>query len=133
MTDGGRDFSFSGIKTSVSLYVKRHAPLSTAQVADVAASFQASVVRTLVQRTLRAAAELGVARVVLTGGVAANAPLRAALTAAGQARGVHVHVPPRQLCTDNAAMIAAAGTPRLAAGERAPLTLNAVPDLALAS
>jgi N6-L-threonylcarbamoyladenine synthase len=132
MTDGGRDFSFSGIKTSVSLYVKRHAPLSTAEVADVAASFQASVVRTLVQRTLRAAAELGVARVVLTGGVAANAPLRAALTAEGQARGVRVHVPPRQLCTDNAAMIAAAGTPRLAAGERAPLTLNAIPDLALA-
>src|SRR6185503_21352946 len=81
MTDGGRDFSFSGIKTSVSLYVKRHAPLSTAQVADVAASFQASVVRTLVRRTLRAAAELDVRRVVLTGGVAANAPLRAALAA----------------------------------------------------
>jgi tRNA N6-adenosine threonylcarbamoyltransferase len=132
MTDGARDFSFSGIKTSVSLYVKRHAPLSDAQVADVAASFQASVVRTLVERTLRAAGELGVPRVVLTGGVAANAPLRAALAADAHARGVRLHVPPRHLCTDNAAMIAAAGTARLAAGERAPLTLNAVPDLALA-
>ena len=133
MTDGGRDFSFSGIKTSVSLYVKRHAPLSTAQVADVAASFQATVVRTLVRRTLAAATELGVRRVVLTGGVAANAPLRAALAAEAAAQGIRLHVPPRHLCTDNAAMIAAAGTARLAAGERAPLTLNAIPDLALAS
>jgi N6-L-threonylcarbamoyladenine synthase len=132
MTDGARDFSFSGIKTSVSLYVKRHAPLSDAQVADVAASFQASVVRTLVRRTLRAAAELDVRRVVLTGGVAANAPLRAALAAEAEAQGVRVHVPPRHLCTDNAAMIAAAGTARLIAGERAPLMMNAIPDLALA-
>ena len=133
MTDGARDFSFSGIKTSVSLYVKRHAPLSAAEVADVAASFQATVVRTLVRRTLDAAAQLGVQRVVLTGGVAANGPLRAALNAEAAARGVRVHVPPRHLCTDNAAMIAAAGSARLAAGERAPLTLNAIPDLALAS
>jgi N6-L-threonylcarbamoyladenine synthase len=132
MTDGARDFSFSGIKTSVSLYVKRHAPLSDTQVADVAASFQASVVRTLVRRTLLAAAQLGVSRVVLTGGVAANAPLRAALAAEAERQGVRVHIPARHLCTDNAAMIAAAGTPRLLAGERAPLTLNAVPDLALA-
>jgi N6-L-threonylcarbamoyladenine synthase len=133
MTDGARDFSFSGIKTSVSLYVNRHAPLSSAQVADVAASFQATVVRTLVRRTIAAATALGVRRVVLTGGVAANAPLRAALAAEAQAHGIHLHVPPRQLCTDNAAMIAAAGSARLAAGERAPLTLNAIPDLALAS
>ena len=133
MTDGARDFSFSGIKTSVSLYVNRHAPLSSAQVADVAASFQATVVRTLVRRTIAAATELGVRRVVLTGGVAANAPLRAALAEQAAAHGVRVHVPPRQLCTDNAAMIAAAGSARLAAGERAPLTLNAIPDLALAS
>ena len=133
MTDGALDFSFSGIKTSVSLYVKRHAPLSAAQVADVAASFQASVVRTLVRRTLAAAATLGVRRVVLTGGVAANGPLREALATEAAAHGVRLHVPPRHLCTDNAAMIAAAGSPRLVAGERAPLTLNAVPDLALAS
>ena len=132
MTDGGRDFSFSGIKTSVSLYVKRHSPLSDTQVADVAASFQASVVRTLVRRTLLAADQLAVRRVVLTGGVAANAPLRAALAAEAEAQGVRIHVPARHLCTDNAAMIAAAGTARLVAGERAPLTLNAVPDLTLA-
>jgi N6-L-threonylcarbamoyladenine synthase len=133
MTDGARDFSFSGIKTSVSLYVKRHAPLSPPQVADVAASFQATVVRTLVRKTIAAATQLGVRRVVLTGGVAANGPLRASLAEEAAAHSIRLHVPPRQLCTDNAAMIAAAGSARLAAGERAALTLNAIPDLALAS
>jgi N6-L-threonylcarbamoyladenine synthase len=133
MTDGSRDFSFSGIKTSVSLYVKRHGPLSERRVADVAASFQAAVVRVLVSRTLRAVEATGVTRVVLTGGVAANTPLREALAAASAAHGVHLHVPPPRLCTDNAAMIAAAGTDRLLAGERASLDLNAIPDLALAS
>ena len=132
ITDGARDFSFSGIKTSVSLYVKRHRPLGEAQVADVAASFQAAVVKMLVRRTVRAALHVGVKRVVLTGGVAANGPLRAALAAEAGEHGIHVHIPPPHLCTDNAAMITAAGADRLAAGERAPLTLNAIPDLALA-
>jgi len=133
MRDGTRDFSFSGIKTAVSLHVKRHGPLSARDVADVAASFQAATVRMLVRRTVSAALDLGVARVVLTGGVAANGPLRAALAAQSAEHGLHLHVPPRSLCTDNAAMIAAAGTARLLAGERADLTLNAVPDLALAA
>jgi N6-L-threonylcarbamoyladenine synthase len=133
MTDGARDFSFSGIKTSVSLWVKRHAPLSEGRVADVAASFQATVVKMLVRRTVRASLHLGVKRVVLTGGVAANGPLRALLHAECEAHGIRLHVPPQPLCTDNAAMITAAGSARLAAGERAPLTLRALPDLALAS
>ena len=132
MSDGARDFSFSGIKTSVSQHVKRHAPLSAPAVADVAASFQAAVVKMLVRKTLRAALHLGVKRVVLTGGVAANGPLRAALQAASAEHGLVLHIPPHALCTDNAAMITAAGTARLAAGERADLTLNALPDLALA-
>ena len=133
MSDGARDFSFSGIKTAVSLYVKRHGPLSASAVADVAASFQAAAVRMLVRRTIRAALDLGVKRLVLTGGVAANGPLRAALTAEAGQHALHLHIPPRDLCTDNAAMIAAAGTARLLAGERADLTLNAIPDLPLAA
>lgn len=132
MTDGARDFSFSGIKTSVALHVKRHRPLSEAQIADIAASFQTAVVKMLVRRTVRAALDLGVERVVLTGGVAANGPLRQELHAEAREHGIALHIPPPHLCTDNAAMIAAAGAVRLAAGERAPLAMNARPDLRLA-
>ncbi|MBI4247745.1 MAG: tRNA (adenosine(37)-N6)-threonylcarbamoyltransferase complex transferase subunit TsaD [Candidatus Rokubacteria bacterium] len=133
MTDGALDFSFSGIKTSASQYVKRSAPLSPAQIADVAASFQAAVVKMLVRKTVRAALHLGLKRVVLTGGVAANGPLRQALRTEAAAHGITLHIPSSQLCTDNAAMITAAGTARLQAGERAPLSMNAIPDLQLAS
>jgi N6-L-threonylcarbamoyladenine synthase len=132
MSDGAADFSFSGIKTSVSLYVKQRAPLGAAEIADVAASFQASVVKMLVRKTIKAALHHGIKRLVLTGGVAANTPLREALDAAATEHGLRLHIPPRNLCTDNAAMITAAGTARLAAGERAPLTMNAAPDLQLA-
>jgi len=132
MSDGAADFSFSGIKTSVSLYVKQRAPLGADEIADVAASFQATVVKMLVRKTIKAALHHGIKRLVLTGGVAANTPLREALDAAAIEHGLRLHIPPRSLCTDNAAMITAAGTVRLAAGERAPLTMNAAPDLALA-
>jgi N6-L-threonylcarbamoyladenine synthase len=132
MTDRSRDFSFSGIKTSVSLHVKRHGELSPSQVADVAASFQAAVVKMLVRKTVKAALHHGVKRVVVTGGVAANRPLREALRREAAEHGLILHIPPPSLCTDNAAMIAAAGTARLAAGERTTLAMNARPDWALA-
>jgi N6-L-threonylcarbamoyladenine synthase len=132
MSDGAPDFSFSGIKTQVSLHVKRQGPLPEPQVADVAASFQATAVKMLVRKTVRAALRLGIHRLVLTGGVAANTALREGLEAECRERAWVLHVPSRRLCTDNAAMIAAAGHDRLEAGELAPLNLNAVPDLALA-
>lgn len=132
MSDGAPDFSFSGIKTAVSLHVRRAGSLSTAQVADVAASFQATVVKTLVRKSLRAGQRLGIRRLVLTGGVAANTALRTALQAECGERGWELFIPSRALCTDNAAMIAAAGHDRLEAGERAPLTMNADPGMALA-
>ena len=132
ITDGAPDFSFSGIKTAVSLHVKRARPLSAAHVADIAASFQATVVKMLARKTVSAALSLGVRRLVLTGGVAANKALRASLGAEAGERGWELFIPPPALCTDNAAMIAAAGRARLSAGERAPLTMNALPDMKLA-
>ncbi|MGH7397935.1 MAG: tRNA (adenosine(37)-N6)-threonylcarbamoyltransferase complex transferase subunit TsaD [Candidatus Rokuibacteriota bacterium] len=132
MSDRAPDFSFSGIKTAVSLHVRRAGPLDPGRVADIAASFQATAVKMLVRQTVKAALQSGVRRLVLTGGVAANTALREALEGQCRERGWLLHVPSRRLCTDNAAMIAAAGHDRLAAGERAPLSLNAVPDLALA-
>jgi len=130
--DGAPDFSFSGLKTAVSLYVRRHAPLTPAGVADVCASFQATAVKMLVRKTIRAARRLAIRRILLTGGVAANRALREALEVECAERGYAWTAPPPRLCTDNAAMIAAAGTARLAAGERADLTLNAHATLPLA-
>jgi N6-L-threonylcarbamoyladenine synthase len=130
--DGAPDFSFSGLKTAVSLYVRQHAPLSPAGVADVCASFQATAVKMLVRKTIRAARGLGIRRLLLTGGVAANRALREALEVECAERGYGWTAPSPRLCTDNAAMIAAAGAARLAAGERADLGLNAHATLALA-
>jgi tRNA N6-adenosine threonylcarbamoyltransferase len=132
MSDGALDFSFSGIKTAVSLHVRSAGSLSPDRVADVAASFQATAVKMLVRQTVRAGKRLDTRRMVLTGGVAANTGLRQALESACAERGWELLVPSRQLCTDNAAMIAAAGNDRLEAGERASLSMNAIADLALA-
>ena len=133
MSDQTLDFSFSGLKTAVSLHVKRNRPLAERDVADIAASFQAAAVKMLVRKTSKAARQLGATRLVLTGGVAANTALREGLAAAAAEQGLRLHVPPRSLCTDNAAMIAAAGTARLLAGERAGMDLNAIADLPLES
>ena len=130
--DGAPDFSFSGLKTAVSLYVRQHVPLTPGLVADVCASFQATTVKMLVRKTIRAARRLGIRRILLTGGVAANRALRDALEAECGQRGYAWTAPPGRLCTDNGAMIAAAGSARLQAGERADLTLNASAVLPLA-
>ena len=130
--DRAPDFSFSGLKTAVSLYVRRHGPLGAEAVADVCASFQATAVKMLVRKAIRAARDSGIRRILLTGGVAANGALRASLEVECAERGYRWSAPPLRLCTDNAAMIAAAGSARLAAGERADLTLNALATLPLA-
>jgi len=132
ITDGAPDFSFSGIKTAVSLFVRKREPLSPALVRDIAASFQATVVKMLVRKTVKAALRLGVRSLLLTGGVAANTPLRQALGAEASERGWALSIPSVSLCTDNAAMITAAGHPHLLRGERAGLAMNGIPDLRLA-
>lgn len=108
---GSMDVSFAGLKTAVRQHLLSAARASDA---DVAASFQAAVVDTLVDRVVRGAALSGIRRVAIGGGVAANRGLRAALGATG----LEVHIPPVRLCTDNAAMIAHAGRLRLLRGER---------------
>jgi N6-L-threonylcarbamoyladenine synthase len=126
----GYDFSFSGLKTSVVNRVRKEPDASTA---DVAASFQEAVVDVLVARTRRAASDVGARAICLAGGVAANSLLRARIEAACAEDGIGAFLPSRALCTDNAAMVAAAGHWRLTRGDRHGLDLGADPNLRLVS
>ncbi|HRZ62360.1 MAG TPA: tRNA (adenosine(37)-N6)-threonylcarbamoyltransferase complex transferase subunit TsaD, partial [Rubrivivax sp.] len=107
------DFSFAGLKTAVAVRVAALGSGATeAQRADMAASVQAAIVEVLVAKALRALAQTGLDRLVVSGGVGANAELRARLDAAFAARGARVHYPEPALCTDNGAMIALAAAMR---------------------
>jgi N6-L-threonylcarbamoyladenine synthase len=126
MRDEGLDFSFSGLKTSVMYHLRKH---PDADVADVAASFQEAVVDVLVHKARRAATEVGARGIALGGGVAANGRLRDALLAACADDGIRGYVPSPAMCTDNAAMIAAAGWHRLRLDGPTALDAGAVPNL----
>jgi N6-L-threonylcarbamoyladenine synthase len=130
---GDLDFSLSGLKTAVIRHVKaeREAGKETS-VEDLAASFQEAVVDVQVQKTLAAARETGVKTVLLGGGVVANSRLRARMAAEADGAGVRLQYPSVELCTDNAAMIAAAGQSRLEKGERSSYEVAAEPGLPLA-
>jgi len=136
------DFSFSGLKTAARRTIAietdgegtsiGEAVLSEDRVAELSYGFQESVVDVLVTKTLRAARGVGARSVVLGGGVAANRVLRDRLSAKAAEAGILLVVPRPALCTDNGAMIGAAGARRFAAGARAGLDLDARPSLPLA-
>ncbi|MDP3709195.1 MAG: tRNA (adenosine(37)-N6)-threonylcarbamoyltransferase complex transferase subunit TsaD, partial [Polaromonas sp.] len=113
---GNLDFSFAGLKTAVLTQAKKLGPELESRKADLAASTQAAIVDVLVKKTLSALAQTGLKRMVVAGGVGANALLRSQLNAACQQRGVRVHYPELDFCTDNGAMIALAAGMRLQAG-----------------
>lgn len=133
LEEGSYDFSFSGLKSAV-INTMHNAVQRGENInpADLAASFQESVVDVLVTKTVQAAQEYDVKQVLLAGGVAANKGLRTRLEAAFQPLShIELVIPPLKLCTDNAAMIAAAGSILFEKGKRSDLKMNANPGLEL--
>lgn len=128
------DFSFSGLKSAVLNYMNsRTMKGEEVNRADIAASFQQTVVDMVVERAVNAARETGLGKLVLSGGVAANTAIRSALEEACGEAGVEFYYPSPVLCTDNAAMIGAAAYYEYMAGVRHGFDLNAVPNLKLES
>jgi len=126
--DDGYDFSFSGLKTSVVNHVRKNPDVSAE---DVSASFQAAVVDVLVQKAQRAAREYGATALCLGGGVAANSALRESMLDVCVQDGLRSYLPSRSMCTDNAAMIAAAGWWRYNSDGASPMDLGADPSMSL--
>jgi N6-L-threonylcarbamoyladenine synthase len=131
---GPLEFSFSGLKTALLHHVRKHGVPEGQALADLGASYQEAIVGALAAKLFRAARELQLDRVVLSGGVAANGRLREVVAArAAEYEGMRVFLPSPRHCTDNAAMIAVAGTRALERGERAGPALEAAPAWRLGS
>jgi N6-L-threonylcarbamoyladenine synthase len=128
------DSSFSGLKTAVLRLIQklRTEQSSELPVADLAASFQRTVARSLTQKALTCALDRNIDTIAVGGGVAANSELRRQLTSAGREHQIAVHFPPLALCTDNAAMIACAASEHYDLGHRSPLSLGVRSRLAVA-
>jgi len=126
------DFSFSGMKSAVLNYINQaEMKGETINVPDLCASFQNAVVDVLVSRAIAATKEFGYKKLAIAGGVASNSALRAGMKAACEKAGIEFYYPSPIFCTDNAAMIGAAGYYEYINGVRAGWDLNAVPNLKL--
>jgi N6-L-threonylcarbamoyladenine synthase len=129
------DFSFSGLKTAVVNYVKSHPEPTDGYpedlLRDVVSSFQEAVVDVLVKKTLQAAQQQGLRKIVLSGGVAANQHLRKRIREEASEQKARVYLPSPSFCTDNAAMVGVVGYEYLKRGIRSPLSLNAFSNLPL--
>lgn len=120
------DFSFSGIKTAI---INLHHKNPEVNKADLCASFEKTVTEVLIENTRKAAEQLGMDKIALAGGVSANSYIRAEFLKFGEAENKKIYYPKPILCTDNAAMIASSAYYHYLIGEKADLTLNAVPNL----
>jgi N6-L-threonylcarbamoyladenine synthase len=126
--EGTWDFSFSGLKTAVLRQVRALEGMANPlPVPDLAASFQAAVVDVLATKTVKAAQKYAARAILVAGGVSANKALRQSIQLRAEAMGAPCHIPHISLCTDNAAMIAAAGHYRFIAGQRDPLDMDVLP------
>jgi len=123
------DFSFSGLKTALADRVRREGDLDDASRAAICRAYEEAIVDSLVTKSLEACRVTGLTRLVVSGGVAANARLRSEMIRRASGRGIDVHVPPARYCTDNAAMIALAGAPALESGRSEAFDLAAAPYL----
>ena len=128
MLNDGLNFSFSGLKTAVVNHVRKHPEVAAA---DVAASFQQAVVDVLVTKARRAAQQIGARGICLAGGVAANSQLRMRVLDVCEEDSLHAFIPSRSMCTDNAAMIAAAGYYNWQRNGASPIDTGADPNLRL--
>jgi N6-L-threonylcarbamoyladenine synthase len=131
LKNGKPGFSYSGLKTALRQFLQSTEKSVPCRIEDIAASYQEAVVDMLIEPTLRAATDLRLQRIVVSGGVSANSRLRQRMREEGESRGLEVFVPSPKFCTDNAAMIAFAGAWRLASGQRSSLELNASATLPL--
>ncbi|MCX7771197.1 MAG: tRNA (adenosine(37)-N6)-threonylcarbamoyltransferase complex transferase subunit TsaD, partial [Proteobacteria bacterium] len=125
------DFSFSGLKTSVLTIIRKNNSITEEFKKDLCASFQKTVVKILVDKTIRASKKYGIKNIVISGGVASNKLLREKILEYAKQENIEVFIPQKRFCTDNAGMIGVVGYHFLKRGIKTDLSISAIPDWTL--